>query len=316
MKKQLKCLMLLPLLISCSGSGEFKDTRKALSSIPTVSNDLCQTLKDKCLENDFGNENGLYSPIGSMLISQYMKDDSGFIELYDSMNVETDKLVLKDTFATAATTGFKDDGKYNKKVATFEGTPDELNKDIRDYFEIDMDTVSDVGIYYYSYFFLKDEFKTECSETVPLAFNESEKVLYVSYFKDGKYFENEDMAMVELSLSATTFRVLMPKDGKTVNSNLIFTQEMTSGLVDVRIPNFEIATDSAKGTQEGRAERQINRFRFDMYGVYGTSFTYNAPTSDGREKKADFEFTFDKTFYFASMADDMPLFYGHVVKVK
>ncbi len=316
MKKQLKCLMLLPLLISCSQKSEFKDTRKALTSIPTVSNDLCQTLRDKCLENDFGIENGLYSPIGSKLISQYLNDDSGFEELYEMMNVETENLTLKDTFATAATKGFKDGGKYNKKVATFEGTPDELNKDIRDYFKVDMDTVSDAGIYYYSYFCLKDAFKTECSETGPLAFNGGGKVTYVSYFKNGKYFENDDMAIVELELSATTFRVLMPKEGKTVNPSLIFTREMTSGLIDVRIPKFEIATDSTKGLRNGRAERQLNRFRFDRNGVYGTSFTYNAPTSDGKEKKADFEFTFDKTFYFASMAGDLPLFYGQVAEVK
>lgn len=315
MKKQLTCLVLLPLLISCSEVNEFKEPRKTLSAIPTASNELSQTLKDKCLENNFGVENGLYSPIGSRLIEQYKKDDAGFNELYAMMNVETNDLVLKDTFATAATEGLKDNGKFRDMVATFEGTRDELNQKIKDYFKVTVDTVVDPGLYYYSYFYLKDSFPMICSEVENLSFNGSGSYKYVSYYRNGKYFENEDMAMVELTLSATTFRVLMPKEGKTVNPNVIFNQEMASGFLDVQIPKFELRTDSTKGVEDGSAERQINYFRFDKNGVYGTSFTYSAPTSDGKEKTVDFEFTFDKTFYFASMAGDMPLFYGQVAEL-
>ncbi len=315
MKKQLTCLVLLPLLISCSEVKEFKEPRKTLSAIPTASNELSQTLKDKCLENNFGVENGLYSPIGSRLIEQYKKDDAGFNELYAMMNVETNDLVLKDTFATAATKGLKDNGKFRDMVATFEGTRDELNQKIKDYFKVTVDTVVDPGLYYYSYFYLKDSFPMICSEVENLSFNGSGSYKYVSYYRNGKYFENEDMAMVELALSATAFRVLMPKEGKTVNPNVIFNQEMASGFLDVQIPKFELRTDSTKGVEDGSAERQINQFRFDKNGVYGTSFTYSAPTSDGKEKTVDFEFRFDKTFYFASMAGDMPLFYGQVAEL-
>lgn len=317
MKHRYSYLLLLSLLFSCSGkTAEFKDQRKALSSLPKIDESLTQELKDKCLANDFSTDNGLYSPIGSKLIDQYANDDDGFNTLYALMNVEMEHLLLKDTFATAATPGNTDEGKFRDSVATFEGTKDELNKAIRDYFKVNMDTIYDPGLYYFSYFEFKDAFPEACSEKKGLSFNGKGSYDYVSYYDQGKYYEDDDFVMAELSLSKTTFRVLMPKEGKTVDSSKIFTQKMNSGLIDVRIPKFEINSDDSKFIQNGNAERQINQFRFDKEGVYGTSFTYSGPTSTETPSKIAFDFTFDKTFLFASMSEDIPLFYGQVASLK
>ncbi|MDY3047657.1 MAG: hypothetical protein SOR23_05435, partial [Candidatus Enterosoma sp.] len=113
MKHRYSYLLLLSLLFSCSEkTAEFKDQRKALSSLPKIDESLTQELKDKCLANDFSTDNGLYSPIGSKLIDQYANDDDGFNTLYALMNVEMEHLLLKDTFATAATPGNTDEGKF------------------------------------------------------------------------------------------------------------------------------------------------------------------------------------------------------------
>lgn len=317
MKHSYSYLLLLSLLFSCSGkTAEFKDQRKALSSLPTIDESLKQDLKDKCLQNDFDTENGLYSPIGSKLIDQYANDDEGFKTLYTLMNVEMEHLLLKDTFATAATSGNTDNGKFKDSVATFEGTIDELNKSIRDYFKVNMDTIHTSGLYYFSYFELKDAFKEACQEKKGLPFNGKGSYDYVSYYEQGKYYEDDDFTMAELSLSETTFRVMMPKEGKTIDPSKIFTQKLNSGLIDVRIPKFEIDSDNFKPLQNGNSERQINKFRFDKEGIYGTSFTYSGPTSDGTTPTINFDFTFDKTFFFASMSEDIPLFYGQVANLR
>ena len=66
MKHRYSYLLLSSLLFSCSGKpAEFKDQRKALSSLPKIDEALTQELKDKCLANVFSTDNGLYSPIGS-----------------------------------------------------------------------------------------------------------------------------------------------------------------------------------------------------------------------------------------------------------
>lgn len=316
MKRRCAYLFLLSILCSCTGTMEFKDKRKVLTTMPSLSKSLTESLKEKCLENTFGQKNGLYSPIGSKLIDLYKNNDNGFNDLYATMNVVKEHLIVKDTFATAATTGNKDNGKFRKKVAAFEGNVEELNQSIRQYFQVDMEPISMSGVYYFSYLELKDAFKEVCGEKDGLPFNGIGSHNYVSYYRKGKYYENDDFVMAELSLSETTFRVLMPKEGKTVNPESIFTQEMKPGFLDVRIPKFEIVTNSIKQKDDGTGETQINTFRFNKEGIYGTSFTYSAPTSDGTKPEVDFTFTFHRTFFFVSLSEEVPLFYGQLAELK
>lgn len=143
-----------------------------MSAIPTISGGLCQTLKDKCLENDFGTENGLYSPIGSKFINQYENNDSGFEGLYEKMNVETDDLVLKDTFATAATTGYKNNGSSVIMLQLLKKTHLSLTKKSKTTSTLKLALLMPlVSTIILIFIYLKDSFATECSEIIGLLFN-------------------------------------------------------------------------------------------------------------------------------------------------
>lgn len=227
MKRKTLALFSSILLCSCAGKPtetgiNFVEQRKACSTIPEFSSDLVRQLTDKCEKKLFQEKTTIYSPIGSELIRQYKENDEGFKELYSLMNVESEHFLLKDTFATAATEGNVDTGKFKDMVKTFEGTISELNTSIKDYFKIDFDTVIDSGLYHYSYFELKDCF-TEEKETVQgKEFNHEGSHTYVSFYEQGSYYENEDYAIAEVKLSETTFRILQAKEGRTVDSDTIF----------------------------------------------------------------------------------------------
>ncbi len=312
MKRRMVCFVLFSLLFSCSGKKESENQRKVSSSVPTVRESLISAMKEECLNHYFSSSSYLISPIGSMLIDFYQNDDDSFLELYNALNVKTDHMMLRDTFATATSSTDKDTHKFKDKVTTFEGTKEELNQELKDFYDIDFDIVNENRLIYCSSLVLKDSFKVACDTEENVPFNGIGSYRYVHYQKQGKYYEDDDYTMVELALAETTFRVLMPKEGGAVFQDKIFDTELKSGLIDVMIPEFEMKKDRSTGTPGGQLNLMLNSFRFDGEGISGKAFEYTKPSSKRKSNSVAFHCTFDRPFLFMALAGDMPVFYGEV----
>lgn len=312
MKKQNLLFLSLALLTSCGSKAYAVETinKPSVFANKTVFSDSVSSKLSNLIETSVISDknNFVLSPINSSLIDSYKNDKEAFSSLYALVNQKENKFSLTDNFSVASSSTINDKNVDN--VSYFEGTVDELNNSLSRFYDRKI-SLANSGTYYLSLLELQDYFLVPEKTEDKLPFNSNGTYTYVSMVKNGKYEIKDNYTIFEVSINATKMRILLPNtdvDISSISLSEILKEPESSGRISVKIPEFNVSSEYTDAS-DGYTYHQEN-FTFNHYGVKGSSFTVNGPTSTS----PDYDLTIDvnHSFYFMSMLEDAPLFAGKI----
>lgn len=269
----------------------------------------------------FATANKVVSPLGFFLTECLKNGDEGSLSEYKALtekaNVKTDRFSISSLGAFASTAEIDKPvvEKYSANFASvFQGSIAELENSLKKFFGFEV-KLGNPGEYYMNSLELTDNFALPIEESANLPFAGSGSHYFTIKKYLGSYLDGEDFFLVDLPVNNTSLRLLLPKDGidiASINFEQIFNDDLVEGKIKAKVPEFKLKDFYLK-LDSDRYISQGSEFEFSRYGVKGKAFTVNGPTSTGPEH--DFEITFDRPFFFASMYKGMPLFCGSVVSL-